>query len=317
MYEHIGRTTFLFVPHDSVVDGIEDNEHTDRLQCLAEIADVIADQTAFRIDVGGLCEGIERTVRKQLDRKSDVLRFGFGLLQKLLVEVFERRNLSGAAALDKRTVHDLRTTVDQGFLLCGKLSASYELFAKRQDKLALQKDRILGVRIFGFHIHSIDVVLGVGSDIDDFAAERTDKSIILALRVNDNDVALIPKHKLDDFILCEERLTGTGYAEYKAVAVQKRTAVDKQQVFTDRVLSAVDAFRVIDLLCLERHKDSGGFRGQRSERIDLPKPVGKRGVQPVKLLILQRLELADMLSSNGEQRFRVGIQLLLAVSDVD
>ena len=64
--------TFSTVLCNTVQDRVEDNEHTDRHKLLAEIKNVVANQAIVRVHIGFLCKGVQRTVGKQLDGKSNL-----------------------------------------------------------------------------------------------------------------------------------------------------------------------------------------------------------------------------------------------------
>ena len=65
--------SFRSVLRDTVENRVEDYKHTDRHKLLAEVENVIADQVAVRVHVGGFCKSIQRTVGKQLDSEGDFL----------------------------------------------------------------------------------------------------------------------------------------------------------------------------------------------------------------------------------------------------
>ena len=104
--------TFSTVLCNTVQDRVEDNEHTDRHKLLAEVKNVITDKSVIRINIGRLCEGIQRTVCKQLDSKGDFLCFRLVLFQKLRTEVLQSWNCTGITSLLIVTVNARRTTVD-------------------------------------------------------------------------------------------------------------------------------------------------------------------------------------------------------------
>ena len=79
--EDKGVLTLCSVLRNTVQDRVEDDQHTDGHKLFAEIKDVVANQAIVRVHIGFLGEGVQRTIGKQLDGKSNLLRFGFGLLQ--------------------------------------------------------------------------------------------------------------------------------------------------------------------------------------------------------------------------------------------
>jgi len=81
--EDEGVLALSSVLRNTVQNRVEDDQHTDGHKLLAEVKDVIADQAVIRVHIGFLCKGVQRAVGKQLNGKSDFLRFWFGLLEKL------------------------------------------------------------------------------------------------------------------------------------------------------------------------------------------------------------------------------------------
>lgn len=70
--EDEGVLALSSVLRNTVQDRVEDDQHTDGHKLLAEVKDVIADQAVIRVHIGFLGEGVQRTVGKQLDGKSNV-----------------------------------------------------------------------------------------------------------------------------------------------------------------------------------------------------------------------------------------------------
>lgn len=116
------------VLRNAVQDRVEDDQHTDGHKLLAEVKDVIADQAVIRVHIGFLGEGVQRAIGKQLNGKSDFLRFGFGLLEKLRPEVLQGRHLAGVVVLLIGAVDACRTAVNDGLLHCAEVVAADELF---------------------------------------------------------------------------------------------------------------------------------------------------------------------------------------------
>ena len=94
-------------------------------------------------------------------------------------------------------------------------------------------------------------------------------------------------------------------------------AVADQQVLGDGVDAVGQAAGVLDLLHSEGHKDGGALGGEGAQGPDPAQAVWQDGVQAVLLLVAQNGKLAQVLPSDGHKGFRVGVQLLHAVRDVD
>lgn len=160
------------VLRNTVQDRVEDDQHTDGHKLFAKIKNVIADQAIVRVHIGFLGEGVQRAIGKQLNSKSDFLRFGFGLLEKLRPEVLQGRYLAGVVVLLIGAVDACRTAVNDGLLHCAEVVTADELLAQGHNELGFQNNGICAVTVFPIHIHRIDVGGRSGRDVDDLAAQR-------------------------------------------------------------------------------------------------------------------------------------------------
>ena len=68
-----------------------------------------------------------------------------------------------------------------------------------------------------------------------------------------------------------------------------------------------------DFLCLKGHQNSQCLGGQGAKCVNAPEPQGQCRNQTIRLLVVERGKLAEVLPSNGLEGFRVAVQLLLAV----
>ena len=127
--------TFSTVLCNTVQDRVKNDKHTNRHKLLAKVKNVITDKTVICINIGRLCEGIQRAVCKQLDSKGDFLCFRLVLFQKLRTEILQGRNSTGISSLLIVSVNARRTTVDDRFLLCSEVCAADKLFAKGHNEL--------------------------------------------------------------------------------------------------------------------------------------------------------------------------------------
>ena len=127
---------------NTVQDRVEDDQHTDGHKLLAEVKDVIADQAVIRVHIGFLGEGVQRAIGKQLNGKSNLLRFGFGLLEKLRPEVLQGRHLAGVVVLLIVAVDACRTAVNDGLLHCAEVVAADKLLAQGHNELGFQNNGV-------------------------------------------------------------------------------------------------------------------------------------------------------------------------------
>ena len=84
---------------NAVEDAVQHHQHPDGLKLLAQIKDVIADQTFVHIHIRLLGKSGQAAVCEQLNGKGQLRRFRLGLPQELFPEVFERRRLDRILAL--------------------------------------------------------------------------------------------------------------------------------------------------------------------------------------------------------------------------
>ena len=96
------------------------------------------------------------------------------------------------------------------------------------------------------------------------------------------------------------------------MAVEQLRPVDADHVARHRVLSIIDAIRVVELLRLERHQHSHAFCCQCAQGVDAPHAVRQHCVQAVPLLPAQGGKLAQMLAPYSQQAFRIRVQLFFA-----
>lgn len=240
---------------NTVQDRVEDDQHTDGHKLLAEVKDVIADQAVIRVHIGFLGEGVQRAIGKQLNGKSNLLRFGFGLLEKLRPEVLQGRHLAGVVVLLIVAVDACRTAVNDGLLHCAEVVAADKLLAQGHNELGFQNNGVCTVTVFPVHIHRIDMGGRSGRDVDDLSAQRPHKGRILSLRVNDNNVCVAGKHLIDDLAFCGKGLTTARNTENKLVAVEELSAVCDDHIFGNDILTVVNAVGVANVLHTERDKD--------------------------------------------------------------
>ena len=205
---------------NTIQDRVKDDKHTDRHKLFAEVKNVIADKSVIRINIGRLCESIQRTVCKQLDSKGDFFCFRLVLFQKLRTEILQGRNGTGISSLLIVSVNARRTTVDDRLLLCSEVSAADKLFTEGHNELGFQDYWVCTVAIFLVHIHCIDMTRRSGRDIDDFTAESLYKLRILSLGVDDNNICVGGKNDIFNFSLCRKGFSAAGYAEDKGITVE-------------------------------------------------------------------------------------------------
>ena len=96
------------------------------------------------------------------------------------------------------------------------------------------------------------------------------------------------------------------------MAVEQLRPVDADHVARHRVLAVIDAVRVVEILCLERHQHSHAFRCQCTQGMNTPHAVGQYRVEAIPLLPAQGGELAQVFAPHGQKAFRIRVQLFFA-----
>lgn len=157
----------------------------------------------------------------------------------------------------------------------------------------------------------------VGGYGDDLPMEGPDQRRILPFRVDDDHIAVPSGGQLKHLSLREHRLAGAGDAQDQAVAVLELPPVDEDQVAGDLVASTVVASGMLDTLRPKRHEGRCVLRGHGPQGVDPAQTVGQGGVHALPLPVLQHLELAAVLSTGGDQRGGIAVQLLFAVCQMD
>ena len=311
--EDKGLLTLCSVLCDSVQNTVKDDKHTDRHKLLAEVENVITDKSIVSIYICLLCKSIQRTVSKQLNSKSDFLCFRLILFEKFISEILQGRNLTGIIVLLIGAVNACSTTVNDGLLLCSEICTADKLFAKGHNKLGFQDNRICSVAIVLVHIHCIDMVIRCCGDIDNLATKCIYKMGILPLRVDDDYISIGRKDNIFNLPLSRKRLTATGYTENKGVTVKKLFSVGNYHIFTDNILTVINAVLVVNILNPERNKHCKALGRKSSECVYFPCTVWHNGIESVHLLKFKNRKLTKMFSRCCEQRFRIVVELLFGI----
>ena len=275
--------------------------------------DIETQDAVFGIHIGVPCEGIQAALGEQFQRQCNLPGLLFRLLQKLLMEVGQRRRIAGIVAGNVALIDRRNTAVNQGFLSCGQPTTTNCHFTQRQDEFGFQQYRIFLIAVIAGNVHGVDMMPGGCRDADHLAAHSLRNHCVLALRVDDDNIVIGAGGDGYDLLLGEEGLARTGYAHKKSVAVEQALSVYGDQVLGDDVPAVANAAGSEHLLGIEGHEDGSGFGGHGAQGIGSANTIGKRRVQAVRLLITQRRHLAKMLPTHRHERFRIAVQFLLGI----
>ena len=160
------------------------------------------------IHIGGLGEGVEAALGKQLDGQCYIRGLFLRLAEQLRVEVLQGRGLSLIAAADIVPVDLGGAAVDDGFLPGRQLSRSDELLAEGQQKLGFQHHGIFPVPVALLHVHGVDMIVGSGGDADDLSAQSLDQWAVLRFRIDDDNIVIRRQCQRHHLLLGTEGLTG-------------------------------------------------------------------------------------------------------------
>jgi len=127
----------LPVADHPVEDAVQHHQHTNRQKLLAQIPDVVTDDTAVGVHVGALGEGVEAAGGKELHNQGNIPCLGLRLLQQDPVEVLKSGGIAHAAAANIVLVHQRGASVDDALLLGRQLGGSYQLLEEGEDELGL------------------------------------------------------------------------------------------------------------------------------------------------------------------------------------
>lgn len=119
----------LAVYRDAIPDLILHNQHTDFLELLSQLLNIVADDAAADIHICAVIEDVERAGNVDFKGSCDILRFLFVLPPQLVVEVFEYGHLFRLRVVQILAVDETDTAVNDGLFdrLQAVLAADNEL----------------------------------------------------------------------------------------------------------------------------------------------------------------------------------------------
>ena len=150
------------------------------------------------------------------------------------------------------------TTVNHGFLnRLQAVLAAYDQLAERQDKVRLERQRVVLFAVGIVDVHGIDILRAGRTDFDDLPLQAVGQGRVLCLRITDNQVVIRHQKGIGNLSLRRERLAGTGCPENQAVRVFQFLTVHHNQVVGQRIQAVVKrlASCLKQFLCGEGNKD--------------------------------------------------------------
>ena len=282
----------LAVLHHPVLDGFQRHHQGRGPQLLPHLVEVKDNKPVIHVDVGGVGEHIQAALGDQLGGEGNLPRLRVGLLQHFLPPVGEQGHTDFALPVEIVLIDIGGTAVNDGFVAGAHAPRAHLLLQNAGDDLRLHGNGVFVVGVAAGKIKGGNMVLAVGGDFDNLAAQSLGQRAVLALGVNNNHIVAGAQHNLGNGVLHSHALAGAGDAQIKAVGGNEPLAVTNQKVAGNGVNAVGQPAGVLYLLHPVGHKDGGALGGQRPQGLDAPEAVGQDGVQPVLLLVAQNGKLA-------------------------
>ena len=111
--------------------------------------------------------------------------------------------------------------------------------AQRQNKIRLQGDRVVIIRIIHVDIHRIDVLVARRRDLDDLSIKPPDQCRILRLRIRDDDIVIRHEEGIRDLPLCGKRFAGSRCPEDQPIRVFELLPIHHDEVVGEGIQAVV------------------------------------------------------------------------------
>ena len=202
----------------------------------------------------------------------------------------------------------VRTAVNDRLVHAVQTPRTGLLFENAGNHLRLCRDNAAVLKSLR-NVQRIDMVVALGRDLYDLAAQCTGERRVFPFSVNDHNVIIRRCSNLPDGVFHAHRLTGAGLAKVESVRRRKLLAIAKNQVFGNTVGSEQHSTRLLNLLNPEWDKDTCALRIHCAKRMVLSHTDWKCSVQSVLLLNIQGLNLAGVTARSRFNCLCVAVQL--------
>ena len=184
--------------------------------------------------------------------------------------------------------------------------------AKGKDKVRLQSNRVILLRIVRVDIHGIDILRTGRTDLDNLTVKAVHQRCVFRFRIADDNVVIRHQERIGDLTLGAEGFTGTGCAEDQAVRVFQKLPVYHDQVVGNGVQTVVQSFLPILEKFLRRKGDHDSGRTAGHLPLNRDQVLGQRQTahQGIFLLEVQAAQVAAVLLRDTGCLEIVGFQLL-------
>ena len=200
-----GGSSGRAVLRDTAPDLVLHDQHADLFQLLAELLDVIADQTVLDINVGPVVEEVQGSLDVDLKGGRHMVGFLFLLLKQCLIKILQKRHVLRPRIIEIALVNVMDTSVDDCLFhrLQAFLSADDQL-AQRQDEIGLQGDGVVLLGVVRVDVHWIDILRAGRGNVNDLSVEPLDQRRVLGLRIADDNIVICHQEGVGDLTLGRE-----------------------------------------------------------------------------------------------------------------
>ena len=167
-----GSFAYFPVDSDAVPDLILNNQHTDFLELLAQLLDVVADHPIAHVHIGLMVEHIQRAGDIDFQGSGNKLRFLFLLPAQTVIQITKDGHILRLGVIEIILIHHPHTAVNDGFLhrLQSVLTAHNQL-TQGENEVRFQRKRVFLVAVIEVDVHGVDVVLGGRRNFDDLSLQ--------------------------------------------------------------------------------------------------------------------------------------------------
>ena len=310
-----GITVGGYTPPDLILH----HQHPDLFHLLAQLLDVIADDTVVDVHIGAVVKEVQRAGDIDLQRRRHMAGLLFLLLQQRLIEVLQEGHILRDRVFKILLVDLVDAAVNDRFLHRLKpLLAAHHQLTEGEDEVRFQGDGVILLGVVQVDVHGVDILRTGRADLDDLPIEPLDEGGVLRLRVADDHIIIRHQKGVGDLPLGGKGLARTGRTQNQPVGVFQGFPVHHDQVVGQGVQAVIEGFLPVleQLLRGERDKNGGGAGGQPP--LDLNEVLRQRqgGHQPLLLLEVQAAQDAVVLLGDALGLEHVGLQLLLGAPGV-
>lgn len=301
------------IPVHAVADELEGGDHAERAHAVRKVSEAEAHHGVVELHVAGVVEDGQRAVHISLQAKRDEARLGIGLVLQLLVNVPDEHLapllLRFREGLLEAAAHDGALGVGLALVAVGHRRA-----AQRDERLGLRCDLEL-LRLVG-HVgdaHRVEEVPGVGGEPDVPSPAGHGGGAELLGGIEDDDLVVgVGEARVGDLALGLEALAASGFASHEAHGACEFLAVGDDEVQGMAVLAVVAAAFLVELEGGEGALDGDLVGEHVALDVDLARPQGEDGVQPLQLPVAQGGELDAVRLGGGHQAHDLVLEFLAA-----